>query len=273
MKRLLVPNPVSTQSLSRRSRPLLVLPSVARLLLLIQMTLSVSADVLHYSLVNDWSDSQNPHGPWSYNLNNAPITTFQPFWWGQAGWGYNYLGDGCIIRGSAPTGTDPFGNPVPAANDWQPGDVMMHALSIPYGGDSTFLNVTWTSPVAGVLDISGRAWDGLIQSDRDVAWSLSVGGQLVAQRSSVQGLFRSDSAAQFANNLLAGQTLTGIPVTQGEIVQFQVATDTYYGEFLGVQTELAVTTVPEPGTCILLFLACVGLLYRRRWLVADGRGA
>ena len=49
---------------------------------------------LHYNLVDDWSDTQNPTGPWSYNLNTSPITTYQTFWWGQSGWGYFSVGDG-----------------------------------------------------------------------------------------------------------------------------------------------------------------------------------
>ena len=105
--------------------------AILAVVLLLLLSPSAPADVFNYSLVNDWSDSQNPHGPWSYNQNNAPISVFQTFWWGQPGWGYIYIGDGCIIRGSAPTGPDPFGGTVPPANDWQPGDVMMHALSLP----------------------------------------------------------------------------------------------------------------------------------------------
>src|SRR5512141_239061 len=116
-----------------------------------------------YNLTADWSDTQNPHGPWSYNYNDTPISVYQTFWWGQSGWGYQWIGDGSILRGSSPAGmTDPFGNVGPPAYGWQPGDVMMHAISVPYGGDSTFLNVTWTSPGTGNIDISGRAWDGQI---------------------------------------------------------------------------------------------------------------
>jgi hypothetical protein len=224
--------------------------------LLVLSAPTVRADLFIYNLVNDWSDTQNPHGSWSYNYNNAPIAVFQTFWWGQPGWGYYSIGDGCIIRGSAPTGTDPYGNVVPPANDWQPGDVMMHALSLPYGGASTFLNVTWTSPAAGTIDIDGRAWDGLIISGRDVAWSLSVGGQTIAQRSSVFGLSRSDAGAQFSSNLSPSQALTGIPVSQGEVVEFLVATDTYYGEFVGVQENITLTTVPEPSGAALFLVGC-----------------
>ena len=214
-----------------------------------------AASQVIYDLNSDWSNTQNPNGPWSYNYNNSPITVFQTFWWGQAGWGNNYLGDGGILKGSSPAGMlDPFGQVTPPANDWQPGDVMLHALSIPYGGDSTFLNVTWTSPGDGSISINGRAWDGQIFPGRDVSWSLSVGGQTLAQRSSVFGLYRTDTAAQFASNLWGSQSLDTIPVTQGEVVEFLVAAQTYYGQFVGLDETIAFTPVPEPTSALLLLL-------------------
>ncbi|HEV2207862.1 MAG TPA: hypothetical protein VG167_03755 [Verrucomicrobiae bacterium] len=217
-----------------------------------------------FALVNNWSDTQNPNGVWSYNQGNSPITVSQPLFWGQVAWSYLWFGDGAILRGSAPTGIDPFGTPVPPAHDWLPGDVMMHALSIPYGGDSTFLNVTWTSPADGIIDIAGRAWDGLIIPTRDVAWSLSVGGQTIASRSSVFGLYRTDAAAQFSNNLLPGASLSGIPVTQGEVVRFQVATDTYYGEFVGVQEDITLNPVPEPAVLSFVLAGLLVLAARQK---------
>ncbi len=192
-----------------------------------------------YNLTSDWSDAQNPNGAWSYNQNQAPITEFQTFWWGQAGWGYNWLGDGGILRGTSPAGmTDPFGSVVPPAHDWQPGDVMLHALSVPYGGTSTFLNVTWTSPATGRIDIDGRAWDGQIYPDRDVGWSFTVGGEIFAQRSSVRGLYRTNEEAQLTSNLVGAHTLTGVPVTQGEVVEFRVAAQTFYGQFVGLELNI-----------------------------------
>jgi hypothetical protein len=190
-----------------------------------------------YSLNANWSNTANPNGVWSYNQNASPITTFQTFWWGQPGWGYLWLGDGCIMKGSSyPEGMlDPWGNPLQPPHDWRSGDVVLHALSIPYGGDTTFVNITWTAPADGRIDISGRAWDAVIFPDRDVSWSLIVGGEIVAQRSSVRGIFRKDKEAKFSENQVAGHSLTHIRVTQGEVVEFRVSTSTYYGHFVGVE--------------------------------------
>jgi hypothetical protein len=234
---------------------------VSTLLLFVEAARAVPS---MYSLTGDWSNTLNPHGAWSYNYNNSPISMFQTFWWGQAGWCGNasdwgrWLGDGAILQGSSPAGmTDPWGNVVPPAHDWQPGDVILHALSVAYGGDSTFLNVTWTSPADGTIDISGRAWDAQIYSDRDMRWSLSVGGETFAERSSVRGLYRTDSSAQFASNLLGDHTLAGIPVARGDVVEFLLATQTYYGQFIGLEESIAFTPVPEPGPVALL---AMGLL-------------
>jgi hypothetical protein len=166
-----------------------------------------------YDLNRDWSDTQNPNGAWSYCQSNSPISVFQKFWWGQSGWGYHTIGDGCIIKGSYFAGlTDPSGNVIAPAFDWQPGDVMLHALSRPYGGETTCVNVKWTSPGDGFINISGRAWDGEIFADRDVAWMLIVAGQTVAQRKSTIGVHRNDSAAQFVSNLVENQSLKNIRV-------------------------------------------------------------
>lgn len=216
----------------------LVVPALLSLALF-QLVPRAQASKAVYDLNRDWSTTQNPNGAWSYNQNNAPISVFQTFWWGQAGWGYLWLGDGGIIKGSYPTGmTDPFGNVVGPAFDWQPGDVMMHALSVPYGGDTTFLNVRWTSPGDGEIDISGTAWDGEIFSDRDVAWMLIVGGKTIAARHSVIGVHRDDAGARFECNLLAGNTLKHLRVAAGDVVEFRVATDTYYGHFVGINEQI-----------------------------------
>lgn len=196
-----------------------------------------------YDLNADWSTSQNPNGVWSYNQNNAPISTFQTFWWGEAGWGYQWIGDGCIIKGSQPTGADPWGNAVGLSHDWQQGDVMLHALSIPYGGETTFVNVKWTSPASGIIDISGRAWDGSIFLDRNVTWLLKVDGRVIARRFSLRGLNRNDLGSQFSANLVDRRRLTRIPVRKGTVIEFRVVTESYYGHFVGLEEKITLRTL------------------------------
>src|SRR5690242_4790686 len=94
-------------------------------LILIQSSAIVLAEKHTYSLTDDWSDTQNPNGVWSYNLNTTPIATYQPFWWGEPGWGDLWICDGAVLKGDYPTGaTDPWGSIVLPPHDWQPSDVM-----------------------------------------------------------------------------------------------------------------------------------------------------
>jgi hypothetical protein len=221
-----------------------LLAKITTIVVLLHAATAAYAAQFVYDLTDDWSTTQNPNGVWSYNQGSSPISVFQEFWWGESGWGYLWIGDGCIIKGNQPTGIDPWSSPVLPAHDWKPGDVMMHALSIPYGGETTFLNVTWTSPADGTIDITGRAWDGGIAvfPDRDVRWSLIVAGRPVAQRASVRELYRKDKGAKFSDNLTGESGLANIPIAKGEVVEFRVVTDTYYGQFVGVQEKITLKT-------------------------------
>ncbi len=79
-----------------------------------------------------------------------------------------------------------------------------------------------------------------------------------------------DSAAQFASTLSPGASLSGIKVTAGETVTFNVAATTYYGHFVGVEETINFTAVPEPSstgvaaTAALLILATFKLVQRRQ---------
>jgi hypothetical protein len=200
-----------------------------------------------YDVTKDWSNTSNPNGVWSYNQNTNPITQFQTFWWGQPGWGYIWIGEGCVFKANPyPTGMmDPWGSPLTPPHDWKTGAITMHALSPPYGGDTTFVNVTWTSPGDGTIDISGRAWDAQIFADRDMSWSLTVGGNTVAQRSSIRGIFHKDKAARFNANRVGKHPLTRIPVTQGETVEFRLVATTYYGHFVGLDEHIIFHQKPQ----------------------------
>ena len=204
-----------------------------------------------YNLSADWSNDTNPNGVWSYNLNNEPLAKLQTYWWGQAGWGGGPLGDGCIIKGSPPReGTkDPTGRLQARAHDWRDGDVMMHSLSGPYGGDTRFVSACWTSPADGKIDISGRAWDGFIFPEREIGWSLIVNGQTIAQRSAVRGICRTDKAAKFSANVVRHHSLTGIPIRKGEVVEFRVATVTTYGHFVGIEEQIKLKPILLAGRC------------------------
>src|SRR5262245_44422876 len=113
---------------SRTHIRLLAIASVTACWLFLHASGTAFAAKYRYDLTDDWSEGQNPNGVWSYNYNDSPISVYQTFWWGEPGWGNWWIGDGCILQGSQPTGTDPWGDSVGPSHDWESGDVMMHAL-------------------------------------------------------------------------------------------------------------------------------------------------
>ena len=201
--------------------------------------LAARAQTATYDVASDFSTTSNPNGVWSYNENDQPLTQTQVNVY-LVGWGYYSSFDASISQ------TTPALSGL-GWNDEKAGDVVLHAPSVPYGGPAAYMNIRWTSPANGVISITGRAWDAEFNPGRDANWWLSVGGTSIASRSSVSGLQRSDTAAQFSSNLLPGHSLTEISVTQGVVVEFAVATGTYYGHFAGVEESISLTvrqTVP-----------------------------
>jgi hypothetical protein len=94
-----------------------------------------------YDLKADWSDTSNPNGVWSYLLNGslAPsgTRTGDPF------------GTPPPIRGSAHEGWSKSNGSELFAHDWIAGDVFGHTP------DGNAIQIQWTSPTAGSIDVTG----------------------------------------------------------------------------------------------------------------------
>jgi len=218
---------------------------------------AASAGTTIYNLMSDFSTSQNPNGVWSYNLAGSPITQTISGALGQ-GWGYLWSWDGSIIMGADISGG---AWDIGTGFDWNAGDIMVHAYS--FGGDDS---ITWTSPSAGTIDVSGLTWDGAFFAGRDASWQLTINGTVVADRSTIYGTYRTDTAASFANNLAPGENLGGIPVAAGDVVQWTTHATSTYGHFVGVDMTIALTAVPEPSSCVFGLLgAAVVMAFHRRY--------
>ena len=79
---------------------------------------------------------------------------------------------------------------------------------------------------------------------RDASWTLSIAGQLIAQHSSVFGLVRTDAAAQFANNIIPGKSLSTVSLHAGDRIEWITQAQTYSGHFVGVDITVALSTSP-----------------------------
>ena len=138
-------------------------------------------EVVVYDLADDWSDTSNPNGPWSYNAGEAPIVNhldaiFTHAWEdSQPGWAMTPQGAGHTpVWFKMAIEDDEWDLPI--------GTVAVHGSDLDPGNPNSFTqeptNVTWTSPTAGTISISGGAW--LTQAlGRSMDWTLSHNGALL----------------------------------------------------------------------------------------------
>jgi hypothetical protein len=203
------------------------------------------AQATTYNLAADWSTSSNPNGAWSYNQGAAPLPLFQNNWLATG------LNAWTTAAGQPPSwsrATIAFGTAVA-------GDVIVHASN----SSDPLANVTWTSPAAGVIDVSGQAWDVQHATGRDDDWSLMLNATVLASRASILNVAKDSSDADFANNIVLGQTLNGLAVQPGDVVTFQVRRiASNFGHFTGV--ELNIELVPEPSAIGLSAIGALAVL-------------
>ena len=126
-----------------------------------------------YDLNADWSDASNPNGVWAYRegLNALPhVADWTP------------LGSTVAQPAWSRLGTDPNFLPAwfkstsdnPGGFDFLTGDVVVHSTDT-FRGPMGVANVTWTSPVASTIDISGEVW--MVRDiGRGNTWQLSLNG-------------------------------------------------------------------------------------------------
>ncbi|MEX2306377.1 MAG: hypothetical protein WD738_02220 [Pirellulales bacterium] len=233
-------------------------PVVPVLLLLSAMSAPIHAATI-YNASADFSYAANPNGVWSYNVGLIPLPFVQSGWGGVPGemfWATTLAGTVPPAWGKA--ATTPAGT-----TDWLPGDVIVHASNSGSGGADQG-NITWTSPGAGYIDISGKAWDAVHSPGRDDAWSLSLDGDVLASRPGIVGVQRGDAAADFANNLLPLKSLANLTVQAGDVLKFEVQKAAgCCGHFSGL--ELTVSLVPEPPAALAASLMLTSLLSSILW--------
>src|SRR5206468_1087262 len=112
-----------------------------------------------YNLANDWSDTANPNGVWSYNAApGMPLTNhFDNYVPGQPAWAYAVAPN----PGHIPV----FYKAVAAAqapDDLPQGRVDVHnndPSSSPSGLANSPAGFAWTAPAAGAIQITGGMWE------------------------------------------------------------------------------------------------------------------
>lgn len=233
------------------------------------------------NLQADWSDVQNPNGPWTIWKGTyfeaptplpsvpdwTPLSDTDPGYGGPSGSG------GHIAQPAWATGTQ-NGNFLPAwfkaavdpslpDTDWKAGDIIVHTTD-PFNGADGTTSVLFTSPSAGLVNITGGVWDAR-HIGRANTWDLLVDGVIFAS-----GLTPGEDYSQdgIDRNFPSNFFLQDVPVQQGSGVELRLTRLGGAGDFLGVNLDVQYNTavVPVPPALPLLgsALAVLGLLRRKR---------
>lgn len=241
----------------------------------------IGAPAFAANLKADWSDVQNPNGPWTiwkgtYFEPVTPLTSV-PDWTPLSDTDPAYGGPtgspGHIAQPAWAPGTQ-NGNFLPAwfkaavdptiaGSDWKAGDIIVHTTD-PFNGADGTTSVLFTSPSTGIVNINGAVWDAR-SIGRANTWELLVDGAILAagllqgQEYSIDG-----SNRDFPNNF----SLQNIPVNTGSGVELRLTRFGGAGDFVGVDLDITYDTsvVPVPPALPLLgsALAALGFLARRR---------
>lgn len=122
-------------------------------------------------LGRDWSNTVNGNNGWKYNAGTAPLA-FQQNWLGFPAWATGQvapnLSPGIFKFDSADV--------IAGVLDYQSNDVGVLSGDSQSSGNAGVANITWTSSVAGTIEIRGRVWNAEIAAARDNQYTLKVNG-------------------------------------------------------------------------------------------------
>jgi hypothetical protein len=201
-----------------------------------------------FDLRLDWSNTSNPNGAWRYRQGTSLLTSGtwssdfspQPAWLGTS--------PSVILRTQSTAGFDVL-----------VGDVVLHTAN----GANPLVNVQWTSPSAGTVDVSGGVW--MIRDiGRSNSWALSHNaGQLSTGALSSGDPYNRSSP--FSLDAGSGGAINALPVLAGDTLQltFQQTTGGT-GDYVGVNFTITFAAVPEPSTVAFVLLGAGAVYWYRR---------
>ncbi len=203
-----------------------------------------------YDLRNDWSDSANPNGPWAYREGNnlLPQMTLSTncgacpggtglIWTNpQAAWArssgaissdHTFLPQWFKSNGSE-TGLGGWGD------DWEAGDVVIHSTDPENGVGGGEGNVVWTSPIAGVISISGNIWMG-----RDIGranhWTLYKNNSALTGGDVSSGdAYSRTNPMPFSMGSAGPSVLDNVSVNVGDTIKLEINRTTGSGDVVGI---------------------------------------
>ena len=190
-----------------------------------------------YDLKTDWSDTQNPHGTWSYrNPDGSLLPPNQPTWctvlllpaWGEYCHDDDYSSRAALMKTTEAT-------VMPGHRE--PGDI----IAIP-GGSGVMAR--WTAPARGTINISGAVWDALgPDSAGSTLWRLTHNGVALSEGTWGGGDKEYPRSSPFDFSLGSGgaNALLAVPVEAGDQIELAFIGFPYWGP-VGVNLTITLTT-------------------------------
>jgi hypothetical protein len=229
------------------------------------------ANTFTYSLANDWSDTSNPNGVWSYNeAPGVPIPVHQSHYFpgtvAQPAWANEPLPQvGHIpvwLKAVYDYSSDPTAN-----LDLPLGRVGMHPndpFNSPPGLANAVAGLGWTSPFAGTAAISGDLWELSRSLGRSIDWNITLNGlPLTGGTIFSTDPYTSSNPDSFANGFGGTGALT-FAVARGDVVSLNIVRHlpNEAGTFTGVdETIMLQTAVPEPSSLAIGGIGALALLW------------
>src|SRR5262249_5593973 len=136
-----------------------------------------------YSLRNDWSDTSNPNGPWSYLQGTTVLPHQVSICCLSTSFGPDPAFGGAWAPGSQAPGFLPLWAKTIGDRgiDSTAGDVLVHSVDSANGkpvlGEAT---LQWTSSASQTVNISGCIWYAHSAFNRSNDWSLTLGSTQLA---------------------------------------------------------------------------------------------
>jgi hypothetical protein len=209
------------------------------------------AETIEYDLAADWSDVQNPNGPWS--LKKSPSALFeivQPDYWsdatGQLAWADEPFPQNAhvpfwmkTILEQPPTAVYP--------GAVQIGDILVDGAELGRTG-SDVTSAVWTSPGNGTASISGAVWS-VTAFDRVMSWELRKNGAAFSSGSIVSdGTYSRAQPFAFASGSGGAAALqqTVVLGDQIELLLRAISNNGNLSDILGVGLHIALTPGEPP---------------------------
>lgn len=194
-------------------KSILLLASIA--VLASSLPVATNAATQVYDLNTQWSDTDNPNGPWSYRQGNNLLQS-----------------------GSANTGCAGGCPPIPA---WVGFSSQIYKFD---GGDVVVqpaANILWTAPITGTIDISGAVWDDPFCGGGSYFWALSHNGNSLSGGQLTCGEYFIESPFYFSLGSGGSSVLQNIPVAAGDQVVLEIGN----GSFTALGVNFTITLTPD----------------------------